>query len=102
MSMSDTLSKIERHTAFMLEEPYESPDEFRQSFQKSNIIHDLRWLAPDMEFTCLLCGMEALHLLDHWTDVTANTARLYLEGIEFFLEGVRIGYRHAQAQEVAA
>ena len=102
MSMSDALSKIERHTAFMLNAQYESPDEFRQSFQKSRIVHDLRWLTPELEFTQLLSGMEALHLLDHWTNLTANTARLYLEGVEFFLEGVRLGYRHAQAQEVTA
>ena len=102
MSMSDTLSKIERHAAFMLEEQYESPDEFRQSFQKSRIIHDLRWLTPSLELTEFLCGMEALHLMDTWNADTAAAAHRYLEGVEFFLEGVRLGYRHAQAQEVAA
>lgn len=102
MSLSDTLTKIQRHTAFMLNEPYTTADEFRQSFQKSNIIHDLRWLTPELEFTAMLSGMEALHIMDHWSDATANAARLYLEAVEFFLEGVKLGYRHAQREAVPA
>lgn len=99
--MTETLSKIERHTAFMLNNPYESPEEFRESFQKSNIIHDLRWLSPEMEFTVGLLGMEYLHILDHWSEREAIQARAYLEGVDMFLEGVRIGYRFAQRESAA-
>ena len=99
--MTDALITIEQHAAFMLAYPHESPDEFRESFQKSNIIHDLRWLAPGMEFTSGLLGMEFLHTLDSWGDREAMQARAYLEGVEMFLEGVRIGYRYAQKKDAA-
>ena len=100
--MSETLSRIERHTQFMLSETTATTDEFRQMFQKSNIIHDLRWLSPEMEFMTALCGMEALHISPEWSHEMAQAARMYLEGVEMFLEGVRLGYRIAQNEEAKA
>ena len=95
MSMNDALNTIEAKAEALLTTTHASPDAFRAAYVASGIIHDLRWLSPDMEFTAALGDMEYLHTMDAWEDKEEWLATAYLKGVALFLEGVRIGYRVA-------